>query len=279
MGQWFSKFFLGQGFEVTICDINPKSEAIATELGARNEEDINLSFLDSDIVMISVPIGSVEDVMKKVAPKMKTGSLLMEIASVKKDVSEAMKRLETNSIEMIGIHPMFGPSTLDMKNQLVIVIPVKGDKWTLKIRQIFEDFGARTEILSAEKHDEIMAVVQGLTHFTYIAIGSTIKNLDFDISQSRKYMSPIYEIMMDFVGRILGQDACLYATIQMNPNIDQVRGTFISQCEYLSDLLKQKNIEKFVKEMECAADHFKDTDSALKRSNELLEYRLKQSLD
>ena len=178
MGQWFSKFFLGQGFEVTICDINPNSETIATELGVKNEDDINLSVLDSDIVMISVPIGSVEDVMKKVAPKMKPGSLLLEIASVKKDVSDAMKRIETNSIEMIGIHPMFGPTTLDMKNQLVIVIPVKGDKWTLKIRQIFEDFGARTEILSAEKHDEIMAVVQGLTHFTYIAIGSTIKTLD-----------------------------------------------------------------------------------------------------
>jgi len=129
--------------------------------------------------------------------------------------------------------------------------------------------------LGAERHDEIMSVVLGLTQFTYMAIGSTMRALDFDISQSRRYMSPVYEIMMDFVGRILGQDPNLYATIQTNPNMEKVRDTFILQCEYLSDLLKERNIEKFVGEMEHASAHFKDTDMALKRSDELLDYRLK----
>ena len=279
MGQWFSRFFRDLGFDVTICDINEKAKDIASELGVKNETDLNLAVPERDIIFISVPIDSVDEVIKKVAPQMKSGSLIIEIASVKKDILEGVDELTTNEIELIGIHPMFGPTTPEIKNQLVILTPVTSGTWLSKVKKMFEDSGAKIEVLSAERHDEIMAVVQGLTHFTYIAIGSTIKALDFDISQSRKYMSPIYEIMMDFVGRILGQDANLYATIQTNPNIEIVRDTFISQCEYLSDLLKEKNIEKFVEEMESASAHFKDTDMALKRSDELLDYRLKLTKD
>ena len=275
MGQWFSKFFLSLGYDVTIHDINPKTPKIATELGVKYEIELNLAVFDRDIVLLATPIDVVENIMEKVVPIMKPGSLLLEIASVKKDISETMKELNSDSVELIGIHPMFGPATKDIKNQHVIIVPQSSGNWLSRIRKLFEDNGAMIEVLSAKKHDEVMAVVLGLSHFTYIAIGSTIEALDFDIGQSRKYMSPVCDVMMDFVGRTLGQDASLYATIQMNENIKKVRETFILQCENLSSLLNEGKKEKFVEDMERASYHFKDTELALKRSNELLNYRLK----
>jgi len=40
-----------------------------------------------------------------------------------------------------------------------------------------------------EEHDEIMAVVQALTHFAYISIGAALRTLDFDVERSRRFMS------------------------------------------------------------------------------------------
>ena len=75
-----------------------------------------------------------------------------------------------------------------------------------------------------------MAVVQALTHFAYIGIGAALQALDFDVEKSRKFMSPVYEIMIDFVGRILDQNPELYASIQKNPKAMKVRQTFIGEC-------------------------------------------------
>jgi len=67
-----------------------------------------------------------------------------------------------------------------------------------------------------------MAVVQGLTHFNYISIGKTLEKLSFNVRESRKYSSPIYDLMLDMVGRIIGQNPKLYASIQMqNPEVTE----------------------------------------------------------
>jgi len=60
-----------------------------------------------------------------------------------------------------------------------------------------------------------MAVVQGLTHFNYISIGKTLEKLSFNVRESRKYSSPIYDLMLDMVGRIIGQNP---ETLRINPD-------------------------------------------------------------
>jgi len=105
------------------------------------------------------------------------------------------------------------------------------DKWFSIIRALFEDNGAHIEVINAKEHDRFVSVVQGLTHFAYITIGTTFKRLDFDVNESRRFMSPVYEIMVDFVGRILGQNPYLYALIQMeNPEVQRVHEAFREEC-------------------------------------------------
>ena len=43
----------------------------------------------------------------------------------------------------------------------------------------------------------MMSIVQGLTHFSYIAIAATIEKLGIDIKESRKFASPVYSLMLD----------------------------------------------------------------------------------
>ncbi len=273
MGRWLARFLKRQDLDVAIADIDPHTPEIADELGVSVGDVRDVG--NFDIVLVSVPIDETEDVISRIAPKMRPGSLLTDVTSVKKGPMEAMKKAP-DGVEVIGMHPMFGHTVPDVKGQTVILVPVEGrtEKWLPRIRTLLEDNGAHVEILSAEEHDRITAVVQGLTHFAYISTGATLAALDFKVGKSRRFMSPVYEIMIDFVGRILAQNPHLYATIQTNPEVEKVRDTFIDQCKTLSEFVKKGDTDGFVRSMRKAATHFGDTEAALRRSDKLVNAKI-----
>jgi prephenate dehydrogenase len=276
MGQWFTRFFKERGHEVTVWGKGGKVE-VARKLDVPFASDLEAAIPENDIVIVSVPINVTEETIADVAPKMKTGSLLMDFTSTKVRSVEAMKKFAPGGVEIIGTHPMFGPTISTIKGQTVILVPVKGrsEKWFPVIRQLFEENGAHVEITTAAEHDRLVSVVQGLTHFAYITIGTTIDRLDFDIKKSRKFVSPVYSIMLDFVGRILGQNPYLYALIQMeNPGVPEVHEAFIKECEELSSLVRAHDEEGFVKKMKDAARKYDDTAHALRRSDKLINSRI-----
>ena len=144
------------------------------------------------------------------------------------------------------------------------------------IKSLFESDGAHIEILDAEEHDEIMAVVQALTHFAYISIGAALKALDFDVQRSHRFMSPVYEIMIDFVGRILDQNPELYASIQMNPKAAAARQTFVAECMRLCEKADAGDMEGFKQMMRDAALHYGGTHEALQRSDRVINARIRE---
>lgn len=270
-GRWFVRFYKKHGFDVVVWGVNKRHD-IAEELGVRFADDLDSEIKSSDIVMISVPINITEKTIKDIAPKMAKGSLLMDITSVKTGPVAAMEKHTPTGVEILGTHPMFGPSIPDIRGQIVILTPIEGRsvKWLPVIRKLYEENGAQIEVMAGKDHDRMMAVVQGLTHFAYISIGSVLKELEFDVAESRRFMSPMYDIMLDLVGRILAQNPYLYAMIQMNPEVEKVHKAYIKQCNLLVESVKRKDIDSYVDVMKKAAAHFGDTESALRRSEKLI---------
>ena len=275
LGQWFTRFFQRLNHEVTVWGKSGRIE-IAEELGAAYARDLDAAISRSDIVVISVPIDVTEDTIRTVAPKMNRGSLLMDVTSIKKRPLAAMEAFAPDGVEAIGTHPMFGPSISGIRGQTVMITPSnRCERWLPVILDLFEGEGANVEIVDADTHDRVMAVVQGLTHFAYISIGSTLRSLDFDVSESRRFMSPVYEIMLDFVGRILGQNPHLYAMIQINnPSVAEVHEAFITECIRLSEMIREHSAQNFILLMKRAASHFGDTESALRRSDKLINAKI-----
>ena len=276
MGQWFTRFFKERGYEVTVWGKGGKKE-IARKLEVPFASDLEEAVPESDIVIVSVPINVTEETIVKFAPKMKAGSLLMDFTSIKVKPMEAMRKFAPSGVEILGTHPMFGPTIPTIRGQTVILVPVKGrsEKWFPRIRELFEKGGAHVEITTAAEHDRLVSVVQGLTHFAYITIGTTIDRLNFDVKRSRKFVSPVYDIMLDFVGRILGQNPYLYALIQMeNPGVLEVHDAFITECEALSRLVRAHDEEGFVKKMKAGARQYGDTAHALRKSDKLINSRI-----
>jgi len=65
-------------------------------------------------------------------------------------------------------------------------------------------------------HDKAMSVIQGMTHFMLISGGMTMRDLGFKLQETKNLSSPVYQLVLDLVGRILGQDPRLYGEIQLN---------------------------------------------------------------
>jgi prephenate dehydrogenase len=279
-GSWFARYFKEKGFNVAVWGPSGKV-AVAERLGVRYAHDKIKEATESDIVLVSVLVEKTVEVIREVAPRMHAGSLIMDVTSVKSGPVKAMKTYAPKGVEVLGTHPMFGPTMPSLRGQTIILTPVPGksEKWLPVIQSLFEADGARIEILEADEHDEIMAVVQALTHFAYIGIGAALRALDFDVERSRKFMSPVYEIMIDFVGRILDQNPELYAAIQKNPKAMKVRQTFVTECMRLCEKTDAGDLEGFKQIMRDAAKHYGGTHEALERSDRIINGRIREKCE
>jgi prephenate dehydratase/prephenate dehydrogenase len=195
MGKAFSEYFLRKGFEVYVSDVDTKYSNI----------DIAQQ---CDIVIVSVPISKTSEVIQGIAGEMKETSLLMDFTSIKSEPVKIMKRYFSGAV--LGVHPMFGPDNLS-DGQTIVFCPGRGKLWQKRMKEIFSCFSV-VEI-SAEKHDQSMALVQGLQHFMETVYGSTLANMDIPLSDLLSVSSPIYRLQMNIVGRVLSQDESMYSRI------------------------------------------------------------------
>ncbi|MBW2974673.1 prephenate dehydrogenase/arogenate dehydrogenase family protein [Candidatus Woesearchaeota archaeon] len=259
MGRWFRRFFEKNKYKVLIA--GRKTELTPKECASK-----------CDVVIISVPIDSTVKVISEVAPSVREDALLMDLTSLKKEPVEAMLKHSISAV--IGAHPVFGPSVETIKNQTVVLCPSRPRQWLGWLRNVFEKEGALVRITTPEKHDKMMSIVQGVTHFSTICVAHTLKKLGIDVEESLHYTSPIYKLRMDIVGRLLNQDPRLYADIEMlNPENKKAMEEYIRSTRELLGIIKRKDRDEFIKFFNEGADFLGDFK---KEATEYSDYLIEQ---
>jgi len=260
LGRLFYSFFRKSGFKVLIS--GRKTKLTSIDLVKR-----------SDIVIFSVPISSTAEVIKEVIPYTKPNQLLMDFTSIKEmPVKEMLK----GKASVIGLHPMFGRVD-SLKGKTIIIVPARPGKWLGIILSLFKKGGMKVKITNAKKHDEIMAILQGLIHFNFITTAYTLEELSrktkLNVDELLDYGGVVYRLRLGMVSRILAQDPELYADLAIeNKNTKISIKKYEAAVKELSRLIQKGNKKGFVKKFKQASSFFKGFDKkALKESTFLIE--------
>jgi len=244
MGHWFARFLEKEGYAVSVCGRDVR------------EADIVEMADTCQVVVVSVPMGVTGEVIARVGPYMREASLLMDLTSLKRESVKAM--LETSVSEVIGCHPLFGPRVRSIAGQHVVICSARTGKWLSWLTNIFEKNGAFVLAATPEKHDQMMAIIQGLNHFNTILMGMALEKAGVGLSELMKFSTPAFRAKVGIMGKIFCQNHGLYADIlTMNPEIRRHIDAYEDEVAQLKKLIRRGDAAGIADMIETHASLFK----------------------
>lgn len=178
-----------------------------------------------DIVVLAVPVQVMEQTIARIAPLVRPGATVVDVASVKVLPSQWLVRYMPDTVQIIPTHPLFGPQSVardGLAGRQLVICPVRGNAH-VPVAALGRELGLLVRITSAEEHDREMAYVQALTHL----IGRTLVSMDIPDKQMK---TQTYQHLLDLM-HLIGKDSFeLFTAIQtMNPYAHDITGDFVNR--------------------------------------------------
>ncbi len=193
----------------------------------------------------------------ELGPYLRPEALLTDITSLKEGPLRAMLQHFTG--EVVGTHPLFGPGEPSMAGQNIVLCPGRGDRGLKWLQELFTQAGALVEIIDAAVHDRLMSLVQGLTHFTLIALGTTFRKLGADLPQLARFATPTFRAVYDQVCHLVDQNYPLYAYIQLlNAHNPTVHAAFAAAVEELRQVVLNQDAAALMQVLEQNQRYFEN---------------------
>jgi len=250
MGRWCAKFLLQEGHEVVITGRSQSKLLEAKkQLGVEVATNVEAT-KQAQVIIISVPIDNFEPVVEQICPHTRPEQVIIDITSIKASPVEIMhKHIKTGIV--LGMHPMFGPGARGIANQSFVLTPTNDDETALaqKVREYLETRRARVSLMSPDEHDEMMAVILGLSHFIAIVSADTLLSVD-RLKQMRAIGGSTFKLLLTLAEGVISEDPEFYTSLQMNlPNVAEIEKLFQSKAKTWADLVESKDRQKFARKM------------------------------
>lgn len=160
---------------------NPASLAAALELGLIDHTVDWHEAGQADCILLAMPVGETEAVLKSLAPHLKTGAIVTDAGSTKaKAVEAARAALGARFADFVPGHPIAGSeqsgpgaARADLYQGRKVVLTPHADTRAdalATVRALWEAAGAQVETLDAELHDRVFAAVSHLPHLAAFAL-------------------------------------------------------------------------------------------------------------
>ncbi|MCP8323115.1 MAG: prephenate dehydrogenase/arogenate dehydrogenase family protein [Candidatus Methylarchaceae archaeon HK02M2] len=249
MGKWFCNFFLRQGYEVIVSGrTRQKLIDLSKEIPVKVAEDNIDAVKKADIIIVSVLLQNFEGVVKDFAPYIQENQIVWDITSVKEIPVEIMQKYIKKGT-ILGTHPVFGPGAKDT-NQNFVLTPTKEkeERYAKELKTCLEERCFRVSIMSPRKHDELMSVILGFSHFVGLTVVDTW--LDLDYKELEKISGTSFQTLFNLVQNVVNTDPEFYSVLQMSlPDVEKVESLFQYKIEKWLNIIKNKDKAKFVEEM------------------------------
>lgn len=207
-GSQFARLFRSAGFPVRVT-------------GAATKSKNALVLRTCDIVIFALPLTSAAEIMKReLKNATRKDQLILDVSSLKSEETMAMQSAPG---EIIGMHPLFGPST-EPKGERIVLCPVRARKQTIaSLRSFFRSLNIRTDILSPKAHDELMLTVQVIPHLKSFLMADVLRQMKTNLPTALATCTPTYEMEFNVIARFLDDHPDLYMPIIFrNPGTPKV---------------------------------------------------------
>ncbi|MCT4609477.1 MAG: prephenate/arogenate dehydrogenase family protein [Pelagimonas sp.] len=145
---------------------------------------------DADLIVLATPVGAMGAVMQAIAPHLKPGTTVIDVGSVKQTVISEVAPHIPDGVHFVPCHPMAGTehsgpeagfATL-FDNRWCLIVPNKGTSEEPVQRQVtyWQALGAMTEIMEADHHDMVCAVVSHIPHliaYTMVGVADDLRRV------------------------------------------------------------------------------------------------------
>ncbi|MDY0045722.1 MAG: prephenate dehydrogenase/arogenate dehydrogenase family protein [Syntrophales bacterium] len=229
MGAWCVKFLSEQG-----CTVH------AVEKG----EEIKKAVSGCHVVVIAVPIHVTREVIELAGPLLGPDDLLMDLTSLKEEPVKWM--CESTRAEVIGCHPLFGPSVDTVKGLNVVLCPVRAPHWIEWLRELFVCAGAHVIETTPHRHDRIMSVIQGLNHLNTMTMYAALQKTGIAPDELKDFTTPLFLLKQSIIDKTVGDQAKLHAEIILkNPHMREMLALYEKSLSEIKDLISRGDVEKF----------------------------------
>ena len=174
---------------------SPKTRARVAELGIADKVvKTNAEAVEgADLVIVCIPVGACGAVAKEIGPRLKPGTTVSDVGSVKGSVLRDMAPHLPQSVHFIPAHPVAGTehsgpdsgfAELFDNRWCILTPPEDADPEAVeRLAAFWRLLGAKVEIMNAEHHDIVLAITSHIPHLIAYNIVGTAADVE-QVTQS-----------------------------------------------------------------------------------------------
>ncbi len=214
---------------------------------------------NNDLIIIAAPIHAVESLAKTIAAvKTDKKITVIDVASVKKSITELFENISTDTIEFLSTHPMAGSEkegfegasrSLFINRPWAIIPHSKNKQETIdSVKEFIESLGNTTVVLDKEKHDEYAAIV---SHLIFL-----ISTYLFAFSNENKDSLQLAGTGFETTTRLASGNAVMHTQI-VQDNFEYVKKQLQAFVEYIQTHgITKENSSRFFEKNKKDRDEF-----------------------
>ena len=147
--------------------------------------DLAEAVAGADLVVLCTPLAQMRALLERMRPQLKPGALITDVGSVKGNVVAELSSIAGQAgAGFIGSHPMAGSEQTGPKaaredlfeNAVCVLTPERTTPPNLipQLRELWEAVGARTLILPADQHDNLVGRCSHLPHIVAAGLANYV---------------------------------------------------------------------------------------------------------
>ncbi len=211
-----------------------------------------------DLMVIATPVCLIADLVEKMIPFLKEGTIITDVGSVKKEIVEQVEGFMPDTLHFVGGHPIAGTensgfehsfSTL-FEERTCILTPVESTNQQAlrQVQELWSRVGSIVVCLNCDEHDEILAAVSHLPHMVAYGMVNCLLTIEGFEENIFSFSAGGFK---DFT-RIAGSDPAMWRDIALmnREKLLSMIERFQSYLEELKEAIEQKDSEKLFAEFQ-----------------------------